>query len=159
MTAAVRWTTSRLSCRKLDVVGEAVPVWSLTAARLVVARRPRTGLLRRIEEREGTHQEGSGIEHSQAFLHGGSRFASEYPRLVKAARTCAAKRSRALTRLGTRCDFPARKGMPQRVRSLWVNGTRRAWKNSGSPQKLRRLSRRFWQGVAALCGWQTCQPN
>jgi len=68
---------------------------------------PRTGLLRGTEKREGTCRmvrRLNALEHSfiAEVLH-------RVPRLVKAARTCAAKRSRALTSLGTRCDFAARK--------------------------------------------------
>jgi len=64
--------------------------------------------VRRIEEREGTC---STVHRSNTLRHSflAEVFCIRVPRLVKAARTCAAKRSRALTSLGTRCDFAARK--------------------------------------------------
>src|SRR5258708_17011086 len=158
MTAAVRWTTSRLFCRSLTSRCQTgcsrrkrLPVWSPTAACPVVVGGPHTGLLRRIEQREGTCRT---VRRSNTLRHSfiADVFCIRVRRLVKAARTCAAKRSRALTSLGTRCDVAARKEY-LRVRFLWVSATRRALrKNGGSPQRLQRSSRqdlaRGWRLIA-----------
>jgi hypothetical protein len=103
-------------------------------------------------------QNGSEIEHSEAFLHSG-RVLHPGAEARQGRTTCAAKRSRALTSLGTRCDFAAMKECLS-VRSLRVSGpgehcgrmleVLRGWRDHQD---------KFWQYVAADCGWQTCQPN